>query len=294
MARNLSWIDPDKLASLLDVVSPAPRRVAGEDPSEGFIDSALFAATFTNESIREPAAKPAQNKPAARPAAAAPATRPAAAEPPEAAPFRRGPAPAPAPAGSASAAVARPAPTPAASVPAEAARPAPAPAASVPAEAARPAPAVAPGASPAAPETAFGAASATPAPRPPALVAFQPDPRADLAVRLEAFLDWVVSATRSQGAIITDAHGLVVVERRANQVEACMTASVDLMLNHVADVVQSDLDGYVTFHRNGLHLVTLWTPSEYGRFFGVLIGETAPPQESIALAGQGFRTLFAN
>jgi hypothetical protein len=152
---------------------------------------------------------------------------------------------------------------------------------------------MAPAASPAASEMTFQAPAAAPAPR-PALVAFQPDPKADLAVRLEAFLDWVVSTTRSQGAFITDANGLVVVERRANQVEACMTASVDLMLNHVADVVQSDLDGYVTLHRNGLHLVTLWTPSEYGRFFGVLIGETAPPQESIALADQGFRTLFAN
>src|SRR5690606_9152915 len=133
-----------------------------------------------------------------------------------------------------------------------------------------------------------------PAPEQPALAAFQPDPRADLAGRLEAFLDWAVATTRSRGVIITDANGLVVVERHAGDLEACMTAGVDLMLNHMADVVQSDLDGHVTFHGNGLHLVTLWTPSEYGRFFGVLIGETAPPQESIALAGQGLRTLFAN
>jgi hypothetical protein len=272
MARNLSWIDPEKLASLLDVVSPAPRRVAGEDPSEGTIDSALFAATYTNESIREPASRPAPT----RPAAAEPATRPAAAEPPPGGPARRAAAPAPAPARSESAAWDRPARAPAAAVPAEPARPA----------AASQAPAAAP--------AAFGAPSGVPAPRPQALAAFQPDPHADLAVRLEAFLDWVVSATRSQGVFITDANGLVVVERRANQVEACMTASVDLMLNHVADVVQSDLDGYVAFHRNGLHLVTLWTPSEYGRFFGVLIGETAPPQESIALVGHGLRTLFAN
>jgi hypothetical protein len=135
---------------------------------------------------------------------------------------------------------------------------------------------------------------AAPAPQQPAIAAFRPDPHADLAARLEAFLDWVVSATRSRGALITDANGLVVVERRANEIEACMTASVDLMLNHLADVLQSDHDGYVTLHRNGLHLVTLWAPSEYGRFFGVLIGETTPPQESIALAGQGLRTLFAN
>jgi hypothetical protein len=267
MARNLSWIDPEKLASLLDVVSPAPRRVAGEDPSEeGTIDSALFAATYTPESPREPAATKTGNRtPAPTPtpapmgnrAPAAPATRADAAEP---AP-RRAVAPTPAPV------------TPA--------RPAPAPAAVAPAETAAPA-------------LATAVTEAAPSPRLQALVAFQPDPRADLSVRLEAFLDWVVSTTRSRGALITDANGLVVVERRANEIEACMTASVDLMLNHVADVVHSDLDGYVTFHRNGLHLVTLWTPSEYGRFFGVLIGETAPPQESIALAGQGFRTLFAN
>jgi hypothetical protein len=137
-------------------------------------------------------------------------------------------------------------------------------------------------------------AAVAPAQQRPAIAAFQPDPHADLAVRLEAFLDWVVSATRSRGALITDANGLVVVERRASDIEACMTASVDIMLNHVADVVQSDHDGYVALHRDGFHLVTLWTPSEYGRFFGVLVGETAPPQESIALAGQGLRTLFAN
>lgn len=124
--------------------------------------------------------------------------------------------------------------------------------------------------------------------------AFQPSQGADLEARFEAFLDWVVAATQSRGALITDAHGFIVVARRASEVEPTMTTSVDLMLNHVADVVQSDLDGYVTFHRNGLHLVTLWTPTANGRFFGVLIGETAPPQESIALAGQGLRTLFAN
>jgi hypothetical protein len=261
MARNLSWIDSEKLASLLDVVSPAPRRIAGEDPSEATIESALFAATYTNESIREaPATRPATG---ARSAAVAPAPMPVATAPAPAAPARRAAAPAPAPV--------------------TAAKPAPAPGGAVPAGPSTPAvatPAVAP--------------AAAPTPRRQAIAAFQPDPHADLAVRLEAFLDWVVSATQSRGALITDANGLVVVERRANEVEACMTASVDLMLNHVVDVVQSDLDGHVTFHRDGLHLVTLWTPSEYGRFFGVLIGETAPPQESIALAGQGLRTLFAN
>ena len=278
MARNLSWIDADKLASLLDVVSPAPRRVAGEDPSEeGTIDSALFAATYTPEPIREPspartetrtpgaATRPAAPAPMGKPAPAAPATRADAAVPTPAAPPRRAAEPAPAPAAPAS----------------------PAPVAMTPAAPATPAVV-------AAPALANTVTEAAPSPRLQTLVAFQPDPKAELSVRLEAFLDWVVSTTRSRGALITDANGLVVVERRANEVEACMTASVDLMLNHVADVVQSDLDGYVTFHRNGLHLVTLWTPSEYGRFFGVLIGETAPPQESIALAGQGFRTLFAN
>jgi hypothetical protein len=149
-----------------------------------------------------------------------------------------------------------------------------------------------------APVAAAPVAAAVPAPvaapAPPLPAAFQPGRDADLAARFEAFLDWVVAATRSRGAVITDAHGFIVVERRASEVEPIMTTSIDLMLNHVTDVVQSDLDGYVTFHRNGLHLVTLWTPTANGRFFSVLIGETAPPQESIALAGQGLRTLFAN
>lgn len=241
MARNLSWIDPEKLASLLDVVSPEPRveqRPAVEDPSEATIDSALFAAAYTSSPAREaPAARPTRPAPAARPAVTAPAP-----------------------------------PTP----PRRAVAPAPAPVAAVTVAASTPPAAVAP------------------APKPPAIAAFEPDLQTDLAVRLEAFLDWVVSATRSRGALITDANGLVVVERRASDIEACMTASVDIMLNHVADVVQHDHDGYVALNRDGFHLVTLWTPSEYGRFFGVLVGETAPPQESIALAGQGLRTLFAN
>jgi hypothetical protein len=247
MARNLSWIDSEKLASLLDVVSPAPRQErhgAGEDPSEATVDSALFAATYTSVSLREaPAATPSV------PERVAPVARPAPAE--TAAPQR-------------AAAPARP--------PAVAASPAPAPVV-------MPAPA----------PTAAAAIAAQ-----PAAVAFQPDPHGDLGARLEAFLDWVVPATRSRGVLITDANGLVVIERHALDLEPAITASVDMMLNHMADVVQSQLEGYVAFHHHGLHLVTLWTPTEYGRFFGVLIGETAPPQESIALAGQGLRTLFAN
>lgn len=228
MARNLSWIDPEKLASLLDVVSPTPRPAHddGEHPSDE--ESALFAAASP--------ATDARQAPAAMPAPARESGAPAAAPAPQAAAAKLQPIPA-----------------------------APAPVA----------PAVA-------------------APAIPLPAAFQPSREAELGARFEAFLDWVVAATRSRGALITDAHGFIVVERRASEVEPIMTTSVDLMLNHVADVVQSDLDGYVTFHRNGLHLVTLWTPTANGRFFSVLIGETAPPQESIALAGQGFRTLFAD
>jgi hypothetical protein len=265
MARNLSWIDPEKLASLLDVVSPAPPPAPddGEHPSDD--DSALFAAI--TPARQASAAKAIPDRDGAAPPAAT--VTPAAA--PKSQPVPAAPAPAPAQ---------RVAPTP---VPAAAAPAAPAvvatPVAVAPAPAA-PAP-VAP-------------AAAVAAPAIPLPAAFQPSRDADLGARFEAFLDWVVSATRSRGALITDAHGFIVVERRAGEVEPTMTTSVDLMLNHVADVVQSDLDGYVTFHRNGLHLVTLWTPTANGRFFSVLIGETAPPQESIALAGQGFRTLFAN
>lgn len=280
MARNLSWIDPEKLASLLDVVSPTPRPApdSGEHPSDDPLESALFAATSTADAARQaPVAKaapgparaanqqaPAANLPSSPATPAIPAAQPAPAA------VAQSPA-APAAAPAAVAAV----PAPVAAVPAPVAA-APAPVAAVPA-------------------TVPASVAAVPAARAIELpAAFQPSRDADLETRFEAFLDWVVAATQSRGALITDAHGFIVVARRASEVEPTMTTSVDLMLNHVADVVQSDLDGYVTFHRNGLHLVTLWTPTANGRFFGVLIGETAPPQESIALAGQGLRTLFAN
>ncbi|WP_152629993.1 hypothetical protein [Haliangium ochraceum] len=149
-------------------------------------------------------------------------------------------------------------------------------------------------------------ASPSPVPRPsapatapqpaaqPLPAGFEPPADADLGARLEAFLDWVVSATQSRGAVITDAHGLVVVERQADSVDPALAACVDLMLDRANDVVQGEFDGYVALQHNDLHFVTLWTPTEYGRFYGVLIGETAPPREFIALAGQGFRALFAN
>jgi hypothetical protein len=282
MARNLSWIDPEKLASLLDVVSPAPPASdAGEHPSDDPLESALFATTNTGDAARQaPAAKPAPAQDSglpAKPSAPKPMAAAAKLQSSPATPANpTTPAARPAPAAVAPSVAAAPAAL--TSVPAVAA----APLASVPAVASAPA--------------AVAAASApVPAARAFELpAAFQPSHNADLGARFEAFLDWVVSATQSRGALIADAHGFIVVERGASEVEPTMTTSVDLMLNHVADVVQSDLDGYVAFHRNGLHLVTLWTPTEHGRFFGVLIGETAPPQESIALAGQGLRTLFAN
>ncbi len=277
MARNLSWIDPEKLASLLDVVSPTPPASdAGENPSDDPLESALFAATNTGDAARQaPPAKsaPAQDNgwPPAKPSAPKPLAAAAKLQ----------------------SNLSEPAAKPAPATVAQRAAAAPAPLASVPAVA--PAPAAAAPAVTSAPAAVAVASAPIPAARAIALpAAFQPSRDADLGARFEAFLDWVVSATQSRGALIADAHGFIVVERRASEVEPTMTTSVDLMLNHLADVVQSDLDGYVTFHRNGLHLVTLWTPTPQGRFFGVLIGETAPPQESIALAGQGLRTLFAN
>lgn len=284
MARNLSWIDPEKLASLLDVVSPTPPASdAGENPSDDPLESALFAATNTGDAARQ--APPAKSAPAQD--NSWPPAKPSAPKPLAAAAKLQSnltePAAKPAPVTVAQSAAATPAPL--ASVPA--------PLASVPAVA--PAPAAATPAISSAPAAVAVASAPVPAARAIELpAAFQPSRDADLGARFEAFLDWVVSATQSRGALIADAHGFIVVERRASEVEPTMTTSVDLMLNHVADVVQSDLDGYVTFHRNGLHLVTLWTPTPHGRVFGVLIGETAPPQESIALAGQGLRTLFAN
>jgi hypothetical protein len=267
MARNLSWIDAEKLASLLDVVSPTPPASdAEENPSDDPLESALFAATNTGDAARQaPAAKPAPAQDSDLPA------KP----------------PAPKPVAAAATLQATPAAKPGPAIVTRSAADAPAPRASVPA--------VAPAA--AAPAVTAAAAASAPVPAARSIelpAAFQPSRDADLDARFEAFLDWVVSATQSRGALIADAHGFIVVERRASDIEPTMTTSVDLMLNHVADVVQSDLDGYVTFHRNGLHLVTLWTPTAHGRFFSVLIGETAPPQESIALAGQGLRTLFAN
>jgi hypothetical protein len=276
MARNLSWIDPEKLASLLDVVSPTPPASdAGEHPSDDPLESALFAPTSTGDAARQaPAAKPAPAQDNGWPA------KPSAAKPLAAAPrLQSNPTP--------------PAAKPAPAAVAQSVAAAPAPLASVPAVAAAPA-AAAPAVT-SAPAAVAAASAPVPAARAIELpAAFQPSRDADLGARFEAFLDWVVSVTQSRGVLIADAHGFIVVERRASEIEPTMTTSVDLMLNHVADVVQSDLDGYVTFHRKGLHLVTLWTPTAHGRFFGVLIGETAPPQESIALAGQGLRTLFAN
>lgn len=266
MARNLSWIDPEKLASLLEVVSatrPKSARSDGEEsgaPPENMVQTGVFPVARSRAAAG--AERPA---PAPRPAAPDPSVRARTV----AAPAVATPAPtAPAPRTM----------TPATSAPA--ARPA------VPTPAAPPARAAAP--APAAP------APAAPAPAAPAASEFMPSRGADLGARLEEFLEWVVPATQSRGALITDAHGLVVVERHTNEVEPVMTTSIDLMLSHLADLVQSDLDGYVALQRNGLHLVTLWTPTEHGRFFGVLISETAPPRESIALAGQGLRTLFAN
>lgn len=132
----------------------------------------------------------------------------------------------------------------------------------------------------------------------PAVPAFQPSPNADVAVRLEEFIDWVVGSTQIDAAFVTDANGLVVVAQGTSQVDPAldpaMTCSIDLLLNHVSDVLQSEIDGYVALQRDGLHLVTLWTQTSYGRFYGVLISKTAPHPESLTLAGQGFRTLFAN
>ncbi len=224
MARNLSWIDNERLASLLDVVSPAaPGDADGDAAGDGDFDSGLFAAAQ-----------------APSPAAQAPSPAPVRAEAikPPRAPARS-----------------RPAPTPAA------------------------------------------------VPAAPTAAPFQADSDADLWERLNTFVDWVLPATNSRGAIVTDAHGLVVVERGADEVEAAMSTSIDLMLNHVSDVLQhghtdntsyDGYDGYVALQRDGLHLITLWTPSAQGRFFGVLISETAPHPASLVLAGQGLRTLFAN
>lgn len=129
---------------------------------------------------------------------------------------------------------------------------------------------------------------------PPEVSPFTPSPGADLATRLEEFIEWVVGSTHLDAAFITDANGLLVVERGIGQVEPALTASIDLLLNHVSDVLQSEVDGYVALQHDGLHFVTLWTPTVYGRFYGVLLSRAAPHPESLLLAGQGFRTLFAN
>ncbi|WP_428264383.1 hypothetical protein [Haliangium sp.] len=229
MARNLSWIDPEQLASLIEVVSPAtPEQEGAEsaDENEFSFESALFDGPQAEPPVSRPKVSA---PPVSRPkVSASPAIRPAA-----------------------------PATVPA----------------SIPAAA--PAPAV-----------------SAPAGKP-----FSPSVGADLGARLEDYVAWVVPATHSRGVLITDAQGLLVIERGAGDIEAAMTSSVDLMLTHLADVVQEAdavADGYLALQYEGIHLSTLWAPTEFGRFYGVLISETALPAESLAMAGQGLRSLFAN
>lgn len=245
MARSLSWIDPEHLATLIEVVSPAGSRSAGrsdDGESQGGRDgedpmglSGLF------DRLPEPS-RPPQRRPAPQPAS-------------------------------------QPAPTAAAKAPQPAAQ-----------QPAAPAPAPAP----AAPATVAAAVAAAPAAAAAAAAAFRPSPDSDLATRLEEFTEWVASSTKLDAVFITDANGLLITERGITRVESALTASIDLLLNHVSDVLQSEVDGYVALQRDGLHLVTLWTPTVYGRFYGVLISKAALHPESLILADQGFRTLFAN
>lgn len=237
MARSLSWIDPEHLASLIEVVSPAGSPSAGrgnDSASHDGQDPIELSALF--EGSPEPQPPQPYRPPPQATSTAIPAPRPATAAPP-----------ARAPAAPASRAV---------SVPA-----APAP----------------------------KAVSA-----PAAAAAFRPSPNADLATRLEQFTHWVMGSTRLDAVFITDADGLLVTEHGISKVESALTASIDLLLNHVSDVLQGEVDGYVALQRDGLHIVTLWTPTVYGRFYGVLISKVALHPESLILADQGFRTLFAN
>ncbi len=244
MARSLSWIDPDHLTELIDVVSPEKNQPQTSNATDtGELDSALLSEVL-----------PDISRDTSRPTSSA------------------SPAPSPRSPSSATKAVRRPAAAPTAPT-----RPSAAVSAS-PAQG-RPVPA-----------RQTVAAKAQPV---PGLVPFRPAQGGALADNLKAFTKWLVGFAPIEGVVVTDADGLVIAEEKASEIDAIMTSSVAILLNHVGDVLQSEVDGYVALQRQGRHLITLWTETEYGRLFSVLISNATPQPRDIEVAGQGFRSLFA-
>jgi hypothetical protein len=148
------------------------------------------------------------------------------------------------------------------------------------------------------------AASSSPAvaaaPRGPRIEPFRPDASASLATRMEQFFDWALGQAPVLGAVIADNQGLVVGRRQAGELEAALAISMEQLCGRVSALFadeptekKAEVAGHVVLRHKGRLLITVWTPTDYGRYYGVLIGRSVPGAELLELAGQGLATVFA-
>jgi hypothetical protein len=147
---------------------------------------------------------------------------------------------------------------------------------------------------------AVRAPAAAPAPRGPRIEPFRPHAGASLAARMEQFFDWALGHAPVLGAVIADNQGLVVGRREAGELEAALAISMEQLCGRVSALFaeeptekKAEVAGHVVLRHKGRLLITVWTPTEYGRYYGVLIGRSLPGADLLELAGQGLATLFA-
>jgi hypothetical protein len=139
-----------------------------------------------------------------------------------------------------------------------------------------------------------------PASRGPGIEPFRPTADASLATRMEQFFDWALKQTPVLGAVIADNQGLVVGRREAGELEAALAISMEQLCGRVSALFtdeptekRAEVAGHVVLRHKGRLLITVWTPTDYGRYYGVLIGRSVPGAELLELTGQGLATVFA-
>jgi hypothetical protein len=129
---------------------------------------------------------------------------------------------------------------------------------------------------------------------------FVPSADSELYSRMQEFLDWVMSATSLQGAVLADSDGLIIVQRKGSELEAAMTLGLGPMIQTVGDILfdnpteKHDFHGHAVFEHHGRQLISLWAPTSQGTFYGVLIGDSIPAGNVLKLVERGLRAVFAD